>query len=79
MFSPYSALARAQDLIKLAPTFIEVGSVETFRDEAVSYAQHLWRDGVQCGLHVSPGSFHASDMICPDEALSIAAFKQRQD
>ncbi|KAF7530871.1 hypothetical protein G7054_g9417 [Neopestalotiopsis clavispora] len=77
--SPYSAPARAQDLTKLAPTFIEVGSVETFRDEAVAYAQHLWRDGVQCELHVWPGAFHGSDMICPEAALSIAASKRRQD
>ncbi|KAF3017044.1 hypothetical protein E8E14_002566 [Neopestalotiopsis sp. 37M] len=77
--SPYSAPARAQHLTKLPPTFIEVGSVDTFRDEAVAYAQHLWCDGIQCELHVWPGAFHGSDMICPEAALSIAASKQRQD
>ncbi|KAL4861701.1 hypothetical protein BDV12DRAFT_203755 [Aspergillus spectabilis] len=71
--SIYAAPARATNLSRLAPTFIDVGSAETFREEDLEFAQKLWRDGVQCELHVWPGGFHIFDLLCPKTALGIAA------
>jgi acetyl esterase/lipase len=56
--SPYAAPARATDLSGLPPTFIDVGSAETFRDEDVDYASRIWQAGGVAELHVWPGGFH---------------------
>ncbi|KOV67574.1 alpha/beta hydrolase [Streptomyces sp. MMG1121] len=67
---PYAAPARATDLSRLPPAYIEVGSAETFRDEDVAYANALWQAGGQAELHVWPGAFHGFDTFAPQAALS---------
>jgi acetyl esterase/lipase len=75
--SPYAAPARATDLRNLPPAFIDVGSAETFRDEAVQYASRIWRAGGRAELHVWPGAFHGSDGIVPRATVSRAARQTR--
>ncbi len=75
--SPYAAPAREKDLSGLPPAFIDVGSVETFRDEDVDYAVRMWRAGGQAELHVWPGAFHGFDGLAPDAVLSRAAREAR--
>jgi acetyl esterase/lipase len=77
--SPYAAPARAEDLSGLPPAFVDVGSVETFRDEDIDYAARLWRCGGQAELHVWPGGFHGFDAFAPDATLSRAARAARVD
>jgi acetyl esterase/lipase len=55
---PYAAPARATDLGRLPPAFLEAGSAEVFRDEIVTYASRIWADGGQADLHVWSGGFH---------------------
>lgn len=71
--SQYAAAARATDLTRLPPTFIDVGSAETFRDEAVDYAHRIWAAGGQAELHVWSGGFHGFTGLVPDAAISKAA------
>ncbi|GAA3722149.1 acetyl esterase/lipase [Spinactinospora alkalitolerans] len=71
--SPYAAPARADDLSGLPPAFVDVGSVETFRDEDVAYATRIWQAGGSAELHVWPGGFHGFDLMLPQAALSQAA------
>jgi acetyl esterase/lipase len=71
--SPYAAPARATDLSGLPPAFIDVGSAETFRDEAVEYASRIWRAGGVAELHVWPGGFHGFVLMAPQAALSQTA------
>lgn len=71
--SSYAAPARATDLSGLPRTFIDCGSVETFRDEAIDYAQRLSQDGVSVDLHIWGGGFHGSDLMVLDAALTKAA------
>lgn len=68
--SPYAAPARATDLSGLPPTFIDVGSAETFRDEDVAYATAIWQAGGRAELHVWPGGYHGFDMFAPAAAVS---------
>ncbi|KAE8332643.1 putative lipase/esterase [Aspergillus sergii] len=77
--SIYAAPARATDLSRLPPAFIDVGSTETFRDEDIQFAQRLWQHGVQCELHVWPGGFHAFEILFPTAELSVAATKAKMD
>ena len=67
--SPYAAPARAGDLSGLPPTFIDVGSAETFRDEDVTYASRIWQAGGVAELHVWPGGFHGFATMAPQAAL----------
>ncbi|HEX3781990.1 MAG TPA: alpha/beta hydrolase [Pseudonocardiaceae bacterium] len=71
--SPYAAPARATDLAGLPPAFIDVGSAETFRDEAVDYASRIWQAGGVAELHVWPGGFHGFAGMAPQAAVSQAA------
>jgi acetyl esterase/lipase len=68
--SQYAAPARAADLAGLPPAFIDVGSAETFRDEAVAYASRIWQAGGAAELHVWPGGFHGYSIMVPQAALS---------
>ncbi|MFJ4770769.1 alpha/beta hydrolase [Streptomyces uncialis] len=69
----YASPARAEDLSGLPPTFLDVGSAETFRDEVVAFAARLWQAGGVAELHVWPGGFHGFDALVPQAALSRAA------
>jgi acetyl esterase/lipase len=75
--SSYAAPARATDLAGLPASFVDVGSVETFRDEDIDYAARLLQAGVQCELHVWPGGFHGFDAMAPQAALSQTASATR--
>ncbi|MGW0581422.1 alpha/beta hydrolase [Streptomyces sp. NPDC002920] len=55
---------------QLPPTLIDVGSAETFRDEAVTYASRIWQAGGRAELHVFPGGFHGYDGFAPEAAIS---------
>jgi len=66
----YSAPARATDLTGLPPTFIDVGEMDMFRDEDITFAQRLLASGVPTELHVYPGAYHASEIFAPTAALS---------
>ena len=66
----YAAPARAQDVSGLPPTFIDVGTVDLFRDEDIAFGQRLMQAGVPTELHTSVGSYHASEALAPDAPLS---------
>lgn len=68
--TPYAAPARATDLGGLAPTFVDVGSAETFRDEAVDLARGIWAAGGDAELHVWPGGFHGFYYLAPEAEIS---------
>ncbi|CPW41041.1 alpha/beta hydrolase [Mycobacteroides abscessus] len=76
--SIYAAPARATDLSGLPTTFIECGSAEVFRDEAISYATKLWEAGVQAELHVWAGGFHGYDTVAPHTAITQATVAARE-
>jgi acetyl esterase/lipase len=72
-----AAPARLTDFTNLAPAYIEVGELDIFRDESISYAQNLMRAGVSCELHVYPGSPHGHDWLNPDAEISRRAVAPR--
>jgi acetyl esterase/lipase len=74
-----AAPARATDLAGLPPAYIDVGSVETFRDEDVDYASRIWQSGGVADLHVWAGGFHGFDGAAPDAGLSKAARSVRTE
>ena len=71
--SPYAAPARMPDLAGLPPAYLDVGSVETFRDEDIAYAMGIWAAGGPAELHVWGGAVHAFDHLCPESLLAREA------
>lgn len=68
--SEYAAPARAGDLSGLPPAIIQVGELDTFRDEDIDYALRLLRAGVATELHVYPGAYHGFNLNVPEAAVS---------
>ncbi|WP_424187711.1 alpha/beta hydrolase [Actinokineospora sp. G85] len=75
----YAAPARADSLAALPPTYLEVGSAETFRDETVAYAQRIWSCGGDAELHVWPGAFHGFDLFAPTSTVARRARTARRE
>jgi acetyl esterase/lipase len=75
----YAAPARAEDLAGLPPAFIDVGTVDLFRDEDIAFAQRLMAAGVPTELHVHPGSYHAAETFAPEAALAKRIWAIRLD
>ncbi|KAI1410211.1 lipase [Hypoxylon sp. FL1857] len=75
--SEYEAPARAHDLSRMPPTFLDCASAEPFRDEIVAFASKLWEGGVQAELHVWPGGPHGYDRIVPTAPFAILARQTR--
>jgi acetyl esterase/lipase len=73
----YAAPARAEDLSGLPPAFIDVGTVDLFRDEDITFAMRLMQAGVPTELHVNPGAYHASEALAPDAPLSVRIWQRR--
>jgi acetyl esterase/lipase len=68
---PYAAPARADDLSNLPSALIQVGELEVFRDESITYASRLLESGVSVELHVYPGAFHGWDRGAPTADISV--------
>jgi acetyl esterase/lipase len=68
--SPIAAPGRLADAHGLAPAYIEVGTLDLFRDECIRYAQTLLAGGVDVELHVHPGIPHGHDSIAPEADVS---------
>jgi acetyl esterase/lipase len=76
--SIYVAPGRAEDLTGLPPAYIDVGSCEPFRDEAIAYAGKLWECGVQADLHIWGGGTHGFDLFLSTK-LGDAAIRARNE
>ena len=68
--SPYAAPARATELAGLPPAYINVGTLDLFVDEDITYAQALLAANVPTELRVYPGAFHGSPSMAPDAEIS---------
>jgi acetyl esterase/lipase len=75
----YAAPARCEDLSGLPPTFIDVGTLDLFRDEDLAFAARLVQAGVPPELHLHPGAYHASEGFAPNAALSRRIVATRND
>lgn len=73
----YAAPTRADDLTGLPAAFIDVGTVDLFRDEDIAFAQRLMQAGVPTELHINPGSYHGSETFAPDAALTKRIWAMR--
>lgn len=75
--SAHAAPARATDLSGLPATYVDVGDLDIFRDENISYASRLAQAGVATELHVHPGCPHAFELLAPDADVSQRVIADR--
>ncbi|KQM83610.1 alpha/beta hydrolase [Agromyces sp. Leaf222] len=75
--SPIAAPARLTDFGGLPPAYIEVGDLDIFRDESISYAQRLHAAGISCELHVLPGVTHGHDRVSVEIDVSRRTLAER--
>lgn len=75
--SPYSAPARAKSLAGVPPAYIDVGTLDIFRAESITYATRLLAEDVSAELHVYPGVPHAFETIAPHLSVSRRAYENR--
>ncbi|KAI1817919.1 Alpha/Beta hydrolase protein [Poronia punctata] len=64
------ARARREDLRRLPPTYIEVGTVEPFRDEVKAFSNALLDAGVQVEMRLWQGGFHGFFAAVPGALVS---------
>lgn len=75
---PYGSPALQTNLTNLPPTFLDVGTLEVFRSEVISYAEALAQADVQVELHMWMGAFHGFDLTHPDAVISHEAMDARE-
>ena len=75
--SPYAAPARATDLTGLPDTYIDIGDLDIFRDEDITYARRLSDAGVPTELHLHPGCPHAFEALARGADVSQRAISDR--
>ncbi|RSM68771.1 alpha/beta hydrolase [Actinoplanes sp. ATCC 53533] len=75
----YAAPARIADPAGLPPAYIEVGQLDIFRDEALTYALRLGQAGVPVEFHLHPGVPHEFESIAftSDAAQRVMADRVR--
>lgn len=74
-----AAPARHREFAGLPMALITCAEIDPFRDEAIGYAQQLWRAGVSTGLHVFSGTCHGFDSLLPDSPVAQRLFAVQGD
>ena len=75
--SPYAAPARATDLTGLPDTYIDVGDLDIFRDEDITYARRLSEAGVPTEFHLHPGCPHIFETLGDSADVSVVRINDR--
>jgi triacylglycerol lipase len=75
----YAAPARATRLTDLPPTFISIGTVDLFLDEAIAYAHALMHARVPTELHVYPGGLHGFTNLAPAATVATRATRDERE
>ncbi|KAF7554633.1 hypothetical protein G7Z17_g2812 [Cylindrodendrum hubeiense] len=73
----YAVPARAKSLKGLPSTYIDIGSLDLFRDESLEFAQRLMREDVEVEFHLFPGVPHAFDLVAPGTKWQLRALEAR--
>jgi acetyl esterase/lipase len=72
----YASASRREDLANLPPAYVQVGSIDLFRDECEVYAQRLKDHGVETEFVEIDGAFHGHMVIANDEEPILKAWER---
>lgn len=73
----WAAPARASDYGGLPPAYLEVGDLDLFAEQDLTYAARLLGAGVPVEFHLHPGAPHAFDLLAPAAGVSQRAMADR--
>jgi acetyl esterase/lipase len=73
----YAAPARVADPAGLPPAYVEVGQLDIFRDEDLTYALRLGQAGVPVEFHLHPGVPHEFDFVAFNTAAARRVIADR--
>ena len=59
--------------------FIDVGSVDLFRDENIALVRRLYEDGVPTEFHLYPGAYHSAEFFAPHSGYARRVWAARFD
>ncbi|TCD54272.1 alpha/beta hydrolase [Alloscardovia theropitheci] len=71
--------ASLEELEGLPPTYIDVGALDAFRDEDLTFASHLCAAGVDVEFHLIPHMYHGGENVSPQAAISQRMNEYRLD
>lgn len=63
--SEYAAPARAKSVKGLPPTYMELGTLDLFRDEDLEYLGRIAKENIESELHLYPALPHGYDLWLP--------------
>lgn len=63
--SEYAAPARAASVKGLPPTYMELGTLDLFRDEDLEYLGRIAKENIESELHLYPALPHGYDLYIP--------------
>lgn len=75
--SYYAAPARAPSLKGLPPAYIDVGTLDYFRDEDLAYAGRLAAENIETEFHLYPGVPHAFEALAPEASVTLQSAANR--
>jgi acetyl esterase/lipase len=70
--SGLAAPARRDDVSRVPPAWIGVGTLDLFYEESLAYGDRLTAAGVACAVDVVHGAFHGFDLVAPKASVSQA-------
>lgn len=68
--SDYAAPSRSENLSRLPPAWIGVGTFDLFYEESLVYAQRLRSSGVGVQVEVVEGAYHLFDQLSPNAPVA---------
>ncbi|KEF53476.1 uncharacterized protein A1O9_10451 [Exophiala aquamarina CBS 119918] len=73
----YAAPARAKSVKGLPPTYIDVGTLDIFREEDLLYASRIAAENIEVELHLYPGVPHGFELLAFQSEIVQQAFRNR--
>lgn len=73
----YAAPARAKSVKGLPPTYIDVGTLDIFREEDLLYASRIAAENIEVELHLYPGLPHGFELVAFHSDITQQVFRNR--
>jgi acetyl esterase/lipase len=75
--SHFAVPARAKSVAGLPSTYIDVGSLDIFRDEDMAYAARIAAENIEVEFHLYPGVPHGWEAFVPQSRSAVQAVSNR--
>ncbi|CAM1510915.1 Fc.00g084280.m01.CDS01 [Cosmosporella sp. VM-42] len=77
--SPYAVPARAKSYKGLPSTYVDIGTLDIFRNENLEFVKRLMEDDVEVEFHLWPGVPHVFEFLAGKTKWAVRAAEARTD